>query len=57
MLAGARRDGAIRTDLDPGVATTLIGETACAIARSRPTEQLTGAYITVLMDGLRPPSR
>lgn len=41
----------------PGVATTLIGETAYAIARSRPTEQLTGAYITVLMDGLRPPSR
>ncbi|WP_329255249.1 TetR/AcrR family transcriptional regulator [Actinoallomurus sp. NBC_01490] len=57
MLAGARREGAIRTDLDPAVATTLIGETAYAIARSRPTEQLTGAYITVLMDGLRPPSR
>jgi AcrR family transcriptional regulator len=55
MITGARADGAIRTDIDPAVATTLISETAHAIARSQPaSRELAGAFITVLMDGLRP---
>jgi AcrR family transcriptional regulator len=56
MIAAARADGTIRTDIDPVVTTTLIGQTGYAIARTRPaSEELAGAYITVLMDGLRPP--
>jgi len=56
MLTGARQNGAIRTDLDLTVTTTLIGETAYAIARTRPASQaLTDAYLTVLMDGLQQP--
>jgi AcrR family transcriptional regulator len=56
MIIAAREDGTIRTDLDPTVTTTLIGETAYAIARIRPASQsLTDTYLTVLMDGLRPP--
>ncbi|MFI6927199.1 TetR/AcrR family transcriptional regulator [Nonomuraea spiralis] len=55
MTEGARRAGAIRTDLDPAVVTTLIGQTALAVARARPPSQaLTDAYLTVLLDGLRP---
>lgn len=55
MIAGARADGTIRTDIDPVVTTTLIGETAYAIARSRPaSRELADAYLTVLMDGLCP---
>lgn len=55
MIAGARRDGAIRTDLDLTVTTTLIGQAAYAVARSRPpSQELTDAFITVVMDGLRP---
>jgi AcrR family transcriptional regulator len=55
MIAAAQRDGAIRTDIEPAVAATLIGQTAYAIARSRPASQeLADALITVLMDGLRP---
>jgi AcrR family transcriptional regulator len=52
MIAAARRDGAIRADLSPGVIATLIGETAFAIARS--SSDLATAYLTVIMDGLRP---
>jgi AcrR family transcriptional regulator len=55
MINGARRDGAIRTDLDPAVVTTLITETAHAIARAKPPSQnLADAYLSVLLDGLRP---
>jgi AcrR family transcriptional regulator len=55
MVAGARRDGTIRTDLDPTVMATLIGESSFAIARASATSSdLATAYITVLMDGLRP---
>ncbi|MGW8887950.1 TetR/AcrR family transcriptional regulator [Streptomyces sp. NPDC055749] len=55
MVVGAQRDGALRTDLDPAVTTTLIGQTAYAIARTRPASaQLTDAYLAVVMDGLRP---
>lgn len=58
MIAGARLDGAIRTDIDLATTTTLIGETAYAIARTRPASQhLVDAFLTVLMDGLRPPTR
>ena len=47
--------GAIRTDIDPAVAATLVGRTAYAIARSRTASQeLADAFITVMMDGLRP---
>lgn len=54
MIAGARRDGVIRADIDPTVLTTLIGQTAYAVARSQPAPQeLVDAYITVLMDGLK----
>jgi AcrR family transcriptional regulator len=57
MITGARREGAVRTDLDPATVTTLIGQTAYAIARSRPAApELTDAYLTVLMDGLLPRS-
>jgi AcrR family transcriptional regulator len=55
MVTAAQQAGAIRADLDPAIAATLIGETAYAIARSqRASQELTGAFITVLMDGLRP---
>ncbi|MEU0566719.1 TetR/AcrR family transcriptional regulator [Nonomuraea sp. NPDC005983] len=55
MVTGARQDSAIRTDIDPATTTVLIGELAYAVARSRPaSRQLTDAFITVLMDGLRP---
>jgi len=55
MITRARRDAKIRTDIDPTVTTTLIAEATSAIARTRPAPQeLASAFITVLMDGLRP---
>lgn len=55
MISGALRDGAIRTDLDPAVLRTLITETIHAVAHTRPPSQdLADAYLTVLLDGLRP---
>lgn len=55
MLDGARREGAVRDDLDPEVVTVLISETALAVARALPGAQGLGeAYLTVLLDGLRP---
>jgi len=58
MTDGARRDGAIRTDLDPAIVRTLIEHTAPAVARVQPASQdLVDAYITVLLDGLRPGNR
>lgn len=57
MVEGAQRNGAVRTDVDPAVATSLIGRTALAIARARPpSQQLVDAYLTVLLQGLRPPA-
>ncbi|MGI8331776.1 TetR/AcrR family transcriptional regulator [Actinomadura scrupuli] len=57
MVVQARASGAIRTDLDPAVTMTLIGECTYAIARARATSpELPGSYVTVLMDGLRPRS-
>jgi len=53
MIAGAQRAGTIRTDLDADTLAGLTGRTAFAIARS--DGALAGAYLTVLMDGLRPP--
>jgi AcrR family transcriptional regulator len=57
MIAAARQDGTIRADLDPVVAGVVIGETAYAIARARPTGEVTDTYLTILLDGLRPPAR
>jgi AcrR family transcriptional regulator len=55
MVDGARRDGAIRTDLDPAVLRTLIERTAVAVACVQPpSPDLADAYLTVLLDGLRP---
>lgn len=55
MLDGARRDGRVRADLDPALATTLIGTTALAVARAEPSAPgLVDAYLTVLLDGLDP---
>lgn len=55
MITEARRDGTIRTDLDPTVIAVLIGESAFAIARSSTVSgELADAYISVMMDGLRP---
>jgi AcrR family transcriptional regulator len=55
MIDGARRDGAVRTDIDPAIITTLIGQTALAVARAQPpSQELADAYLTVLLDGLRP---
>jgi AcrR family transcriptional regulator len=55
MIVGAREEGAIRTDLEPALLLTLVARTAFAIAQARPaTEEIVHAYLTVLMDGLRP---
>ncbi|GIG62680.1 TetR family transcriptional regulator [Longispora fulva] len=54
LIAGGRRDGVIRTDLDPEVTATLISEATFAIARTAPSPELADAFLTVLMDGLRP---
>ncbi len=55
MVTRAREAGAIRTDLDPVVTMTLIGECTYAIAKSRANSpDLAAGYLTVLMDGLRP---
>jgi AcrR family transcriptional regulator len=51
----ARETGAIRTDIDPGVVTVILGEAAYAIARSsEASPDLATSFITVVMDGLRP---
>ncbi|MER5866707.1 TetR/AcrR family transcriptional regulator [Kitasatospora sp. NPDC002040] len=55
MIGGARRDGEVRADLDPAVISALIGATALAVARAEPSSpDLVHAYLTVLLDGLRP---
>ena len=55
MVDGAWRDGAIRTDLDPAVLRTLIERTVVAVACVQPpSPDLTDAYLTILLDGLRP---
>jgi len=57
MIAGARHEGTIRSDLDPEVLSTLVAETTHAVSRTRPLSQdLVEAYLTVLLDGLRPAS-
>ncbi|MEV0647582.1 TetR family transcriptional regulator [Phytomonospora sp. NPDC050363] len=54
LVVRARAEGSIRADLDPGLATTLIGETAFAVARAA-SPGLAEAYLAVMIDGLRPP--
>ncbi|MGV9822100.1 TetR/AcrR family transcriptional regulator [Nocardia xishanensis] len=54
MIELAQRDGTIRDDLSATTITALMGPTALAIARSRPTsEELVDAYLTVVLEGLR----
>jgi len=55
MITEARHAGTIRTDLDSTVIAVLLGESAFAIARSSTASgELAAAYLTVMMDGLRP---
>ena len=55
MVNRARDEGAIRTDIDPGMTMVLIRDMTHAIARSpSATPELTESYVSVLMDGLRP---
>ncbi|MFB6838337.1 TetR/AcrR family transcriptional regulator [Streptomyces sp. NPDC056361] len=55
MIDRGRGAGLLRTDLDAGLLTTLVGRTAYAVARGRTADHdPTEAYLTVLMDGLRP---
>jgi AcrR family transcriptional regulator len=55
MVDRARDEGAIRTDIDPGVTMVLIRDMTNAIARSpSASPQLAESYVSVLMDGLRP---
>jgi AcrR family transcriptional regulator len=57
LIARARDAGAIRADIDDTVVTVLIGEVTYAIARATSASRaLSEAYISVIMDGLRPPS-
>jgi AcrR family transcriptional regulator len=56
MIGAARDDGTVRADIAPGLLATLVGQTAYAVARARPASpELTDAFVTVLMDGLRRP--
>jgi AcrR family transcriptional regulator len=55
MVNRARDEGAIRTDIDPGVTMVLIQDMTNAIARSpSASPELAESYVSVLMDGLRP---
>ncbi|MEV4720020.1 TetR/AcrR family transcriptional regulator [Micromonospora noduli] len=55
LIARARDSGAIRTDIDAAVVTVLISEVTYAIARSESASRaLSEAYVSVIMDGLRP---
>jgi AcrR family transcriptional regulator len=53
MLAGAREQGTIRTDIDFATTGVLISHLAFAVARAqRDHPGLTDAFITIVMDGL-----
>lgn len=55
MLGRARAEGTIRSDIDPELITSVVSETAFAIAKaSHGAPELAEAYLEVLMDGLRP---
>ncbi|MFC4587058.1 TetR/AcrR family transcriptional regulator [Sphaerisporangium corydalis] len=55
LIGRAREAGAIRTDIDMTVVTVMLGEVTYAIARSgEASPELAGAFVTVVMDGLRP---
>ncbi|WP_433253309.1 TetR/AcrR family transcriptional regulator [Streptosporangium sp. CA-135522] len=57
MVSRARGAGAIRTDIDPAVATVMLGEVTYAIARSdEASRRLAEGFVTVVLDGLRPQS-
>jgi AcrR family transcriptional regulator len=56
LVSRARNDGTIRVDIDATIAMVLIGEATYAIARSEwASPKLFESYVSVLMDGLRPP--
>ena len=54
LLEAARLAGAVRDDIDPVILSAVVGETAYGVARAGATRQHIDAYLTVLMDGLRP---
>ncbi len=55
MIAGAREQGTVRADIDAATLTELISQSGFAIARSaEASPDLAEAFVTVLMDGLRP---
>jgi AcrR family transcriptional regulator len=55
MVMLSREAGSLRTDIDSDATMTLIGECTYAVAKSRANSpDLAAAYLTVLMDGLRP---
>ncbi|WP_214415069.1 TetR/AcrR family transcriptional regulator [Sphaerisporangium fuscum] len=57
LIRRAREAGAIRSDIDPGILPLVLGETTYAIARSNgASSDLASSFVTVIMDGLRPPS-
>ncbi|WP_157546161.1 TetR/AcrR family transcriptional regulator [Hamadaea tsunoensis] len=57
LLAAGRAAGRIRTDIALETAVVLVGEAAHAVARARKGPgDLGAAFVTVLLDGLRPPS-
>ncbi|MFF8600371.1 TetR/AcrR family transcriptional regulator [Streptomyces sp. NPDC015232] len=57
LIERGRRAGVVRADLDARLLTTLVGQTAYAVARTGAAtggRELADGYLTVLMDGLRP---
>lgn len=56
MIERARRDGAVRTDIDATVTLVVLSEMTHAVYRAPDySSELAEAAVTVLMDGLRPP--
>ncbi|NUT22744.1 MAG: TetR/AcrR family transcriptional regulator [Hamadaea sp.] len=54
MIDAGRRAGQVRGDLPIDVLTTIIGESAYAVARSGSGPERIDVFLTVLLDGLRP---
>lgn len=58
LITKARDDGVIRTDIDVAVVAVLISELTYAVARSASgSRALSEAYLSVILDGLRPQPR
>jgi len=57
MVRRARDQGSIRDDIDPAAITTILGETAFAIAKaSNDAAELADAFLAIFIDGLQPTS-